>query len=422
MTTATSASTASATVRHPLARPDFRSLVTGATLAALSVGFFEVPVMWWLAQQGGARAVASVALVGALAYLLAAPVGGVLADRLPKVRLARTGYLIDGALTALAGYLLLQGAFPLAAALVLLAATNLVTAAREPALGALLPTLLDPDEIELGNAAMGLAATVAALASFGVAGAATALLGPAGALFLGSALLLAATLALAFVREPAPPRSSASTSESDRAADGEARTSGAGWGVGFRTLRDSPLLASVALTAALINFVLAPAPVLFAPYVVALGGDATGYGALGMAIVAGQLLGSLLRSARSWGRPLAALVGGTVTLGAGLALLAVAPGLVPALACAAIVGLAASVLNVELQTLIQTRVDPERLGRSLGVFTALSRAAQPAGFALAGAVAGAMGPRDIFLVMGIVTAAMALLWLRPSVATRLARS
>jgi DHA3 family macrolide efflux protein-like MFS transporter len=156
--------------------------------------------------------------------------------------------------------------------------------------------------------------------------------------------------------------------------------------------------------------------------VVALGGDASGYGALGMAIVAGQLLGSLLRSARSWGRPLAALVGGTVALGAGLAGIAVAPGLGAALAGAALVGLAAAVLNVELQTLMQTRVDPDRLGRSLGVFTALSRAAQPAGFALAGAVAGAVGPRDVFAVMGIVTVAMSLLWLRPSVAARLARN
>lgn len=403
------AATAATPAPHPLARPDFRALVGGSTLASLSVGFFEVPVMWWLALQGGTRAVAAVAFVGALAYVLAAPVGGVLADRLPKVGLARAGYLIDGLLTALAGLLLALGAFPLAAALALLAITNLVTAARAPALGALVPLLLEPGELERGNAAMGLGRTVASLASFGVAGLATAALGPAGALFAGAGLLLAATVALAWVREP--------TGTAADAPDDPDRTTG--WSAGFQALRESPLLASVVATAALLNFALAPTAVLFAPYALELGADARGYGLLGAGIVGGQLLGLLLRNLRSWGRPLPVLVGGTLALGGGTALFAVAPSLPWALACAALGGCAAALMNVELQTLFQTRIDRERLGRAMGVNVALARAAQPAGFAVAGAVAGVAGPREIFLVMGVVLALTAALWLRPAVARQL---
>lgn len=421
----TSASSASHTASHPLQRTDFRALVLGATAASLSIGFFEVPVMWWLAQRGGAQAVAAVALVGSLAYIVAAPLGGILTDRLPKVRLAQGGYVLDAVLTAVAAALLLHGLFPLAAVLVLLALTNLITAAREPALGALVPLLLAEERVGQGNAAMGLATTVAAFASFGVAGALTAVVGPAGTLLVGSGLLLSASLALAWVREPAVAsggRGTEAPEEGDATAGASTAVpeeSGRAWTAGFRALLESPLLGSITLTAAVLNFVLAPAPVLFAPYAADLGNGAAGYGALGAAILGGQLLGLLLRNATTFGRPLPTLVSGTVGLGAGIALLAVAPGLIAALVCAASVGAAASVLNVELQTLFQTRVDPERLGRALGVFTAASRAAQPAGLAIAGALAGVAAPREIFLVIGLATLASTLLWLRPTVARHL---
>ncbi|MFC6660212.1 hypothetical protein [Deinococcus multiflagellatus] len=92
---------------HPIALPTFRQLLTTRVLATLSVGFYNVPLLWWVLEHtGSGSAVAALGLVGALAAMVVAPWGGVLADRGQKKNLIQRTYLLDAGLL-LAGAALL---------------------------------------------------------------------------------------------------------------------------------------------------------------------------------------------------------------------------------------------------------------------------------------------------------------------------
>ena len=196
-----------------------------------------------------------------------------------------------------------------------------------------------------------------------------------------------------------------------------AATEGSGPGLlaGVQVLRESPLLASVVLTATLLNLILSPMSVLFAPYTLELGAGAASYGLLASSIVVGQLVGLALLNVVTVTRSLALMVGGTLTIALGVLGLAVAPSVAVAALCGAALGLAASAMSVQLNVMFQSRIAPEVMGRAMGLFSAVSLGAQPLGFAAAGALLTQFGIRTIFAGVGLLTALASGAWLRPGV-------
>ncbi len=390
---------------HPLRNHNFRLLLGSRIFASLSVSFFEIPIFWWLIKTtGSGTIVATVAFVSSVAYLLASPLGGVYADKGYKKRIIMIAYAIDASLTALAAYLLMTAKLNFYFLLVLLAITNLATAFRSPSLGSLMPLLIDKDKIQEGNAAMGLASTIAMLLSAAMAGIATSIVGPAGAIFVGAVLVLLALIIISFLREPKIELSGLQETAKKP-----------GIMAGVQVLKDNPLLTAVIFMATLINFIVAPMAVLFAPYVLELGADATTYGILSAMVVLGSFIGMLLLNFIKIKRPLLVLGWGTFGIGGALFGLAVAPSQIIAAICIMSLGFISSILGIALSTIFQERVAPDVLGRTMGLMTALGQGAQPAGYILAGALLTITTARYSFAGMAVLMALASLLWLRPSI-------
>lgn len=404
---------------HPIKNPQFRLLLATRLSANLSAGFFEVAVIWWVFETTGSGAlIAAIALVGSLSYILFAPWGGVLADRYSKKSLITLMYWIDGVLTAAAGVLLMLGQLHLALIFLLLAITNIATALRAPALGALLPLILPKESYQQGNATMGLAVSLANMSSFPLAGVATAALGAGGALLVGAGLILVAGLFMAFLHEPrlAPATEQAASEQ----ATGSVKTDPvASFREGVQAVLQNSLLLSVVVTVAVLNLIVAPLTVLLAPYAALLTAGAAGFGLLAGAPVLGQLLGMLLANFWKVSRPLAVIVPGTVGVALSLAGLYLAPTLPFAIAALAFAGLCAALMNVQLEVILQTNVKPELLGRAYGLLTSMGMAAQPAGYAAAGGLMAIWPIRAIFAGMAVLVFLMTAAWLRPAVRQQL---
>ena len=346
-------------MKHPLRIRDFNLLLATRLFESLSVGFFEVPLIWWvLTTTGNESLVAVVAFVGTSAYLVASPFGGVLADRYSKKTLAISMLLVDASLTGVAAVLFLLGSLTLPVALVLLTITNVATALRGPALSALLPLILPKESYQKGNAAMGLSTSLANLSSFAVAGLANAAFGAGGTLLICVGLLLAASVILVFLHEPTR---SASKQVQEESVEEIAEPEG-GFVEGFQVIWDNSLLLAIIGTAVVLNFLVAPLTVLAAPYAKLLGAGSAGYGYLSASFVGGQFLGFFLMNLFQVLRPLTVLVLGTLAGALCLVSVALSPLLGLSIVALAIFGIASALMTIQVQTILQESVSDEPYG------------------------------------------------------------
>lgn len=398
-------------MNHPLKNIDFRWLLTSRVAGNLSLGFAEVPLMWWVLEKTGqASLVATVALIGAIGALIAAPLGGVWADRGHKKRLIQLTYAADALVQLVMIWGISSGHLSLWGVYVLVGLASLFGNLRSPALGAWQPLLLEPEQYQQGNAVMSLATTLGMAASFALAGVATGFIGVAGALWVGLILIVLAVLFLFPIGEPQV----VSHTRHERPAGAMME--------GLRFIRQTPVVFWIIAIAMLINLILAPFGALAAPYAKLLGGGATDYGLLTAALMVGQLAGLVVMNFIRVKNPFLTFLLGTWGLAGGVGLLVVAPHMIVALALLAGFGVAASFMNVQAMTLAQQTIPKEMMGRVFGVLQGLNMGVQPLGLAATSGLLAVMGVRTIFGLMGALMLLASLAWFQRPVRSALKTS
>ena len=417
-------------MQHPIKNRNFLNLLVSQFFAKLSTGFFEIPIMWWLIETtGSGQIVAIVAFIASITYLIGSPYGGVLADKGSKKTLSTIMFLVDAIFTCIVALLLVLGNLNLITILILLGITNLATALREPALNSLLPLTVVKSQYQQANATMGLATQFASLASMAVAGIATAALGVSGALFTGVGLLLLATVFMRFYKEPSVvslPNKQSETlqdlfendsinQDANVINDAASKNRKSAFRIGLDVVITNPLILAIVTTTTLLNFILSPMAVLFAPFAKSLNLTAIGFGLFGASLVGGQIIGLTLLNILKINRPLRMLVLGNLGIALGLFVLSFATELWMVLIPCGLMGFSASLMNIQLQVIFQNHIAPEVLGRASGILGALSMAAQPLGLILVGLLLGIYAPQRIFVLMAIIIALASLLWLRSNI-------
>ena len=390
-----------------LKNKDFRLLLLTGVVADLSVAFFEIPIIWWIVKGAGSISlVAAVALVSSLAYMVAGPWGGTLADRRNKKSIIVSGLAVDAVATAVTGLLLWQGLLTIPIMFLLLAISSLAGAARDPSFSALSTLLVDPEDYQQATASLGLSSTSAKLSSYGLAGVVTAALGPSNTILIGAALILGSILFALLMNEPILLASENQPSKTDL------QQRSFPWD-GLKLFSNNPLLLRIVVTAFVLNLILAPLTVLFAPFVQIIGGSARTFGYLGAALMLGQLLGMLTMSLIKVKQPLRFLTVCTVLSGLPIIGLAFTQTVPVALTLIVFLSLMASFVNVQLIVLLQNNLQPETLGRAFGILGALAMSAQPIGQLVVGMLLALVTVQSIFPVMGMLMILAAVMWAIP---------
>ena len=385
----------------PLAVPAFRWLLAGQVVSAIGDQLFPIAVVALVVTRGGDAGELGLVLAARFAALvLFAVLGGVWADRLPRVLMMRAADLLR--LVAVSGLALAAGTGDPSAAV--LAALVFTVGAGEaffrPAYGALLPTILPARELPAGNALSEASHYVALIAGPGLAGALLLVTGP-GVVFVIDALTFAVSLAtLLKVAEPPQQRPVRRRLHREIAA-------------GFEAVRQRRWIAAVlGMASVQLMFAVAPAMVLL-PLVLRDGGASPSAYGLVLAVGAvGGLLGAL--TAARW-RPkhpgqtgLLALLGWTAPP---LALVLDAP--VPLLAAAWLIGSAGlGPFNIWWTSALQTAVPQELLARVVSLDWLCSLALLPLGLALTGPAVDLVGRGPVLItatVVMVVTSVLPLL-------------
>ncbi|MFN8168652.1 MAG: MFS transporter [Candidatus Nanopelagicales bacterium] len=354
-------------------RRDLALVATGRGLSLLGDEVAVLGLVLWASVRGeGPLAVTALVVAAALPQLVAAPLAGLLADRVPTRRLV-AGVSVLQALVVLALVAAVASAsLPLVVLGVL--ALNVGQACANPAWQALVPTIAPGDDLPRALSALQTVTAAAMLAGPAVGGLLVGGLGITAALVVDAVSFLAlALVALALRVERRPQR--------------DAHEKGAAW-AGVRLVAATPLLR--AMFVLLATTLLAIGAVNVAEVFLLtqqLGATPQVYGAIG-ALFAVGLMGGAIAGRRRLGVRASArlLVGVLAWMSTALVVLGLAPTLVVAGAATFAVGLGNGLLNVLVQSVVVRRTPEPVLGR---VFAALS-ALVGAGMIVATTVGGAL--------------------------------
>lgn len=331
-------------------------------------------------------------------------VGGVLADRLPRHRIALASLGVATASQAAVAALILTGEVRIWTLVVLEAVNGAATAFLAPATEALTVAAVPGRELRAAVTVIRIGVTTATMAGAALAGVLLAVVGTGWGFVVDA---VAFGLAAAFMTQ-------VSSSPVDR---GERRRPVQelleGWGE-FRARR---WLLVVVCQFFVVNAVLAGAWSTLGPTIAERGFGRAGWGVVSAALTVGMVLGGLVALRVQSRHPLRQGVGLTLLVAPALLVLGLAPS-VPALVLAVLVGGAAiEMFEISWQVSISENVPESRLSRvfafeQLGTFAAI-----PIGQIVAGPLAIAMGT-DRTVVAGAVLTVVTAVWARSSRSVR----
>ena len=377
---------------------DLRVAVLGRSVSALGDDLAVVALVLFAYDAGwGTAGVAAVFVTTTLPWAVGAPLAGRWADTLPSRLVTTTAAVVQTVLAAAAAALLAvapgRSPFTVAGVLLVVLGLNLAQVASSSAWGALVPHLVEPDEVPRAVAVSQAGQYLAIVAAPGLAGLVVGSWGAQAALAadaLTFAVLAVSAARLRTVRRPAP-------------GPGDP-----GLWAGVALVRADRLFSAV-LGGVLVVLLVVQVVLVVDVFLLrgSYGLDARGYGFASLAVMACCLLGALwagragtVRS-QTWG-VVAAL--GAASLAAATAGWTGDLAVVVAALC--VVGVAFGALNVCVSAFTVSRTTDAVRGRAFATVAGTTQLATLAGLGLAAGLGALVGPQTAFLVAGATGAAV----------------
>ena len=397
---------------HPLRVRDFRLLWIGESVSLLGDQFYLIALPWLVLQlTGNALALGTVLALASIPRALFMLIGGAFVDRFSPRAVMFASNLIRMLLVGLLALLVLTNSIQLWMLYVLALAFGTADAFYFPAESAMVPALLESDQLELGNTLTQGMATLSMFVGPALAGIVIAVLATSptetttsmtgiGVAFALDTLSFLASLGTLWVMHA---HKSAAANEESNVWDSIK--------AGLAYLWQNNVLRSIFILLVAINlFVIGPfqvgVPVLAKRN---LAEGAAAFGILVSAFGGGSLLGIILASVLPKPKPAwfgTVLLGVTGLLGVGLILLVVSTSTpVVALICLAM-GTTMGYVNIKFMTWLQRRVAEQMMGRVMSLIMFASVGVAPVSSTLAGIILN-VNLTGLFVGAGALMAAVA---------------
>jgi MFS transporter, DHA3 family, macrolide efflux protein len=391
-----------------LRRPDFRRVYVAVSASELGDALQYIALMWFAFEAGGPLGVLAVRLADSVPALVFGLHGGLVADRWDRKRvlittdLIRAGVLVPVAIAGLAGELPLWG---------LVVAAFLRTSATsyfDPAYGALLPALVDRQNVQQANGLVRATAEALSVGGWAVA---------AGLLAFLPVSLFFAVNAVTFLVSAAILAGVATNRRGTR----DEGVGGLGeLAAGFEAIRARPFLAAAVLALGLAVTIGAGTWIAGAPQLVSenLGRAAGGFSLLMTGYAVGAISAGVFLARRPVRRKaLGSLVAWSFYLPAYL-LIGFADSLGVAMAGAFVAALGESTAVVLLNSAAQEDVPDRVLGRVMGVISLVHRGAHATGLLLIAPLFAVVEPEYVFATAALTVPLVALSCATWAVASR----
>ncbi|MFT4163728.1 MAG: MFS transporter [Microlunatus sp.] len=376
---------------------DFSLLWFGGLASYTGMWAMLIALPLYVFQQTGSALAAGAVATAQFAPRLFASVAGVLVDRWDRRRALVTANLAMAVLTLPLAIPAATGASGLAlwivyTSVILVSVSGLVVG---PAENALLPTLVEPNQLLTANAMNALNDNLARIAGPAIGGAVAAFVGLSGVVALNATTYAIAALLIWLIRGPG-----ARLPVTNEPTDGAGTGFLGEWVTGIRQVQKSRAVLVVFVAAVVVLLGDSMLSALLAPFVDQnFANAAVTFGLLLAARGAGGLVGSLLTGLLGGMLPPRHRLGGTAVVAGGLVAVFVLVSRVPvAVAAFGLLGVLAVVWGASIQTTIQSGVPNAYLGRAFGSFSTVNAAAMTLGSAIAAVASGPLGVSNVLVV------------------------
>lgn len=394
--------------RSLFANRDYRLLFSGLTISMSGSWAYNVALVVFVFNATHSPAwVAAASMTRFLTALVTSPIGGLIADRVERVRLMVT--LDSLALTfqtALAIVAWLNG--PVALAIALAALTSVSTSSYDPAARATTPAVVGEEHLAAANSAQSAVENLSIIVGPAIAGALLLFSPPAVVFAINAATFGFSALVVSRMRMRSRP-----SDITEGGAAGPLKQMAAG----MRAFVSSPKVTLLAGFSILASFVYGTDTVLFV--VVSknqLGTGSTGYGYLLAALgVGGIVMAGFMNRIAAARRLGAIIVIGMAVYCLPTALLTIVHSPWIAFLLEVVRGGGTIVVDVLAITALQRLVNPDVVARVFGVFFALVLAAISLGALLMPILLGSVGLNTTLLIMGFAIPALSVAaypWIR----------
>ena len=384
----------------PLREPNFRWFflasfvnMSGSTMAPVALAFAVLEV------SDSPKALGAVLAANSIPLVLFMLFGGVIADRLPRILIMRTGNLVLAATQGLAAALVITDSAELWMLIVLEALNGTAMALVFPALAAIMPQLVPRSALQSANVLQSMSRGGLRVVGPSVAALLVVTVGPGWALAVDALSWLVAAVLLLRVALPRPKRDASGASTLAELREGWSLFIGTTW------------LWVIVLAFGVLNAIHAGAFLTLGPVVAkdTIGEQGWGY------ILSAESLGLLAMMAvmlrRRLERPLFFGMLGISTAGLPILLLGAAPELLPLVVLAFVAGAGIELFSLGWTLAMQENVEERMLSRAYSYDALGSFVAMPIGQLTFGPLALAFGYGDVLVVSGVVYTAVCLLTL-----------
>jgi MFS transporter, DHA3 family, macrolide efflux protein len=380
----------------------FWSIFIGQALSLTGSQITQFVLLWWIASTtGSTAALATAGIMALIPQALLGPIGGVMADRLPR----RFIMILADSITALCMIVLITlfatNTIQLWHIYTLMFIRSSMQAFQTPALSSssanLVPTDWIPKVAGLNQAVVGIMSIAAAPLGALV----LAFMPIQTALMIDVATAVLGILPLLIYSIPQPLETQNKTSSV--------------WtdfkeGINYVT-RDSGLLSLYTLLAIVVFMTMQT--VTLTPLLVKqlFGGGPTEIALIQVMSGVGLILGGAMASVLPQRRPILTLIIFYAIACAAIALTALAPVFWLAVVSWVFYGMGFSVGNAKLFAVLQTTVPNQLQGRILSLLTTIMGVVGPLGLLIAGPLGETIGVKGVFVWGGVLSAAVCVIWL-----------
>ncbi len=387
---------------------DYRLLFSGLTISMSGSWAYNVALVVFVFNATHSPAwVAAASMTRFLTALVTSPIGGLIADRMERVRLmVSLDSLALAFQTGLAVVAALNG--PVVLAIVLAALTSITTSSYDPAARATTPIIVGEEHLAAANSAQSVVENLSIIVGPAIAGVLLLFSPPAVVFGVNAATFGFSALVVSRMRTRSHP-----TDITEGGTAGPLKQ----MGVGFRAFVSSPSVTLLAGFSILASFVYGTDTVLFV--VISknqLGTGSSGYGYLLAALgVGGILIAGFMNRVASAGRLGRIIVIGMAVYCLPTSLLTIVHSPWIAFVLEVVRGAGTIVVDVLAITALQRLVKPEVVARVFGVFFALVLSAISLGALLMPILLGSVGFTATLLIMGFAIPALCICaypWIR----------
>ncbi len=390
----------------PLRRPSLGLLTAGQWVSTVGNAFNGLALGWLVLSVTESRAALGMVSGVGDAVGLFMMVSGVWVDRWNRRRTMLGADLIRAAAAFALGGLALAARASLAGIVALVILARLAGTFFAPASFALLPELVEREELGAANGILATARTSAGLVGQMAGGALLGLFGPAALFLFNGASFTASSVSLAFIR----PRSAAPPATPSTPPDQGAARLWRELKEGQHVIWQDPFLRRLVPIAMAVGFFSVAISVLDVAWVrQVLHAGPLVYGGFWVAAGVGGIVGSALANRLVQRLAVVPLnVAAMVAIGAAVAALALVPNALWDLLCMLAMGFALGVQSTSINTALLVMVPEETIGRSIGAIGALSNATGPVGAVTAGLAATVWPIARVLWLSGVLVAVTSL--------------